>query len=147
MENSLSEQRAGGIVFRRINDRAEYLLVTSNSNKTRWIFPAGHVEIGETYEETALREVGEEAGVSATIICKLGNYHYNWFRDNRKTLIDTHLFLMQYLNTLCLNPEGRQVDFFSYEAILSLNLWEESREFMTKAHRVVSEITPFNSNI
>lgn len=138
--NQPNELRAGGIVFRKLDDRVEYLLVTSNSNKNRWIFPAGHVEIGETYEETALREVGEEAGVSATIICKLGNYHYSWYRDNRKTHIDTHLFLMKYMKTLCMNPEGRQVDFFSYETILNLNLWEESREFMAKAHRVVAEL-------
>jgi 8-oxo-dGTP pyrophosphatase MutT (NUDIX family) len=140
MDNPQCEQRAGGIVFRRVNSRIEYLLITSNSNKNRWIFPAGHVENGETYEETALREVGEEAGVFADIICKLGNYHYSWYRDNRKTIIDTHLFLMQYLKTFCKNPEGRQVDFFSYEAILNLNLWEESRDFMAKAHSLVNEL-------
>lgn len=138
MVNPQNELRAGGIVFRRVHDQVEYLLVTSNSNKNRWIFPAGHVEQGETYEETALREVMEEAGVSASIICKLGNYHYSWYRDNRKTIIDTHLFLMQFLETLVINPEGRQVNFFSYEAVLNLNLWEESREFMEKANRMVS---------
>lgn len=140
MINPQSELRAGGIVFRREHGQVEYLLVTSNSNKNRWIFPAGHVEHGETYEETALREVEEEAGVSAAIICKLGNYHYSWYRDNRKTIIDTHLFLMQYLTTLSINPEGRQVNFFSYDAILNLNLWEESREFMARAQRMVSEL-------
>ncbi len=135
----LKEQRAGGIVFRKMEDRIEYLLITSNSHKSKWIFPAGHVETGETHEETALREVGEEAGMLATIICKLGNYHYCWYRDNRKTIIDTHIFLMQYLKTLQTNPEGRRVNFFSYEVILTLNLWEESREFMKKAHRLINE--------
>lgn len=129
-------------MFRYVYGQPEFLLVTSNSNKNRWIFPAGHVEDGETYEETALREVVEEAGVSAAIICKLGNYHYSWYRDNRKTIIDTHLFLMQYQDTLTSNPEGRQVNFFSYEEILNLNLWEESREFMEKARRMVSELRP-----
>ena len=68
----LVQQRAGGIVFRNENNQIEFLLVTSNSNRNRWIIPAGHVEAGESYQETALREVAEEAGVEAAIFSTLG---------------------------------------------------------------------------
>ena len=141
MNNQQNEQRAGGIVYRRIGPETEYLLVTSNSNKNRWIFPAGHVEPGETHDQTALREVAEEAGVSAVVVAELGNYQYFWYHDNRKVLIDTCIYLMQYIQTTDTHPEGRQVGFFSYEDILKLNLWEESKEFMVKANQVVTKLT------
>lgn len=130
------EQRAGGIVYRRINHQIEYLLVTSNSNKERWIFPAGHVEAGETHEMAALREVGEEAGVTAKIVADCGDFQYYWNRNNQKISLNTHLFIMEYLQTQVINPEGRAVKFFRYEEILKLHLWDESKEIIKKAHEI-----------
>ncbi|MGE5606957.1 MAG: NUDIX domain-containing protein [Bacteroidota bacterium] len=127
------EQRAGGIVFREESNRIEFLLVTSNSNRNRWIIPAGHVEVGETPRETALREVEEEAGVKADILSDLGVLNYVWYRSNQKIMIETHLYLMKYVNTIAVNPEGRQVGFFSFEQTNNLNMWEESRFFLKKA--------------
>jgi 8-oxo-dGTP pyrophosphatase MutT (NUDIX family) len=132
------EQRAGGVVFRRMSDRIEYLLVTSNSNPERWIIPAGHIETGESAATAALREVTEEAGVQARIVTDLGNYQYHWYRNSQKILLDTCLFLMEYEATAVSNPEGRQVQFFLYEVLLKLNLWDESKEIIKKAHRILT---------
>lgn len=134
------EQRAGGIVFRKENDRSEFLLVTSNSNRNRWIIPAGHVEVGETPLETALREVIEESGVEASILCNLGILEYVWYRENRKSLIETHLYLMRYVKTVATNPEGRRVGFFSFEQTKALNMWEESRAFLEKAQELAEKM-------
>ncbi len=141
MSNLPVEHRAGGVVFRKENSRIEFLLVTSNSNRNRWIIPAGHVEVGETFMETALREVVEEAGVEAVVVSDLGNLNYIWYRGNQKNLINTHLYLMKYLKTITINPEGRQVRFFPLEEVFELNLWEESREFLKKAQELAEKIT------
>lgn len=130
------EYRAGGIVRRVHNDIAQYLLVTSNSNRDHWIIPAGHVEEGETPEQAALREVMEEAGVLAQIKLDLGNYRYTWLRDQQRITIDTHLYMMEYLETSIINPEGREVCFFSFDEIETLITWEESKEFLKKAHQL-----------
>ena len=135
MENLSIEQRAGGVIFRKNSGKIEYLLVTSKSNKDKWIFPAGHVEKGETFEMAASREVLEEAGIQAEIICGLGRYQYNWFRNQQKISLDTHMFLMKYLMTVEDSPEGRKVAFFQYEQIQNLDLWEESKYFLSKAHK------------
>ena len=136
----VTEQRAGGVVFRNVARQIEYLLVTSNSNPERWIIPAGHIEAGESPDVAALREVAEEAGVQANIIADLGSYQYQWYRHNRKILLDTHLFIMEYQATLITNPEGRQVKFYPYEALLTLNLWEESKELIKKAHQKCTKL-------
>lgn len=51
---------AGGVVFDR---RGRVLLLQLASGQ--WVFPKGHVELGETQLQAALREVAEEAGVVA----------------------------------------------------------------------------------
>jgi 8-oxo-dGTP pyrophosphatase MutT (NUDIX family) len=137
---NLIEKRAGGIVFRPNNAQYEYLMVTSNSSQNRWIFPAGHVEAGETPEMTASREVMEEAGVIADTVLDLGIFHYYWYRGKQKHMIETNLYLMRYQKTVTTWPEGRQVQFFNLNQILELNIWEESREFLKK---VQSQIETF----
>jgi 8-oxo-dGTP pyrophosphatase MutT (NUDIX family) len=137
----ITEQRAGGVVFRIGTFQIEYLLVTSNSNPDRWIIPAGHIETGETPEEAAFREVCEEAGVRGKVIADLGSYHYHWYRHNQKILLNTHLYLMEYQTTFKPNPEGRQVRFYPYETLLTLNLWDESKNLIKKAHQLCREIS------
>jgi len=139
MHNLPLEKRAGGIVYQYQQQQLKYLLVTSNSNRNRWIFPAGHVEANETLEQTALREVLEEAGVKAAIRSDLGSYQYQWWRETGLVLIETSLFLMEFVETLQLNPEGRKVGFFSTLEILELELWDESHRFFQLAeHKLLN---------
>ena len=53
----------GGIIFRD----GKYLLV-KHKEGGHWDFPKGHMEEGESDEETALREVYEETGLKVEII-------------------------------------------------------------------------------
>ena len=57
---------------RPVDGRHEYLLVRANAPNGAWVFPKGHIEMGETPEGAALREVHEEAGVRAQIETLLG---------------------------------------------------------------------------
>ncbi|XP_028412971.1 bis(5'-nucleosyl)-tetraphosphatase [asymmetrical]-like [Dendronephthya gigantea] len=63
--------RAGGrasglIIFRRIlNHPTEYLLLQASYGSHHWTPPKGHVEEGESDEETAFRETEEEAGITS----------------------------------------------------------------------------------
>ena len=49
-----------------VNEKGEYLVLKHYGG--HWDFPKGHVEHGETEEETALREVFEETGLNADLI-------------------------------------------------------------------------------
>ncbi len=55
------EKSCGALVVRRGTQEAEILLIKHNGG--HWAFPKGHVEVGETEEQTALREVQEETGL------------------------------------------------------------------------------------
>ena len=62
---------AGGVVF---NKRGEVLLIRDRQGY--WVFPKGHVDEGETIEQTALREVEEETGIEARVLGGLSNTYY-----------------------------------------------------------------------
>ncbi len=72
----LYEHSCGAVVFRRINEEYRFLLI-KNRRSNNWGFPKGHMEKGETREETAVREVLEETGLHINILpgfCKDSQY-------------------------------------------------------------------------
>ena len=60
------EKSCGAIVYRKFHGNTEILLIR-HIKSGYWSFPKGHVEEGETEEETAKREIKEETGVDVLI--------------------------------------------------------------------------------
>lgn len=63
--DSLFRKSCGVIPFRRNGEEREYLILLQTNNC--WSFPKGHMEAGETEEQTALRELFEETGLTAKL--------------------------------------------------------------------------------
>ena len=59
-------RRSWHVSFRRNRGEREYLILLQTNNC--WSFPKGHMEAGESEEETALRELREETGLHARLI-------------------------------------------------------------------------------
>ena len=74
------------------------VLVTQHSKHKGWDFPKGHIEVGETSEKAALREVKEETGVKAEIIEKVGQTQYFYWDEGAKVLKTVTFFLMKYIS-------------------------------------------------
>ncbi len=62
----LYEKSCGAIIFYKTKQNTRILLV-KNNNGRYWSFPKGHIEEGETEQETAIREIKEETGLDVTI--------------------------------------------------------------------------------
>ena len=60
------EKSCGAIIYRKFHGNTELLLI-KNQNGGHWSFPKGHVEAGETEEETAVREIKEETGIDVIL--------------------------------------------------------------------------------
>jgi len=71
------------------------VLYKSYRNKYEgWVLPKGTVEAGETFTQTALREVEEETGVKATIIKYIGKSQYTFHVPEDTVNKDVHWYLM-----------------------------------------------------
>lgn len=60
------EKSCGVLPWRMHNGQREFLLVFESFSKC-WSLPKGHMEAGETEPQTALRELGEETGLTAQL--------------------------------------------------------------------------------
>ncbi|ANE43829.1 NUDIX hydrolase [Deinococcus puniceus] len=90
-DNSLAPSSAipgaGGVVF----DALGRVLLVRYRGSGAWAFPKGHVEPGETLEQTAVREVQEETGVRASVVAPL---HVTQYTNDRGEARQIHWFRM-----------------------------------------------------
>jgi 8-oxo-dGTP diphosphatase len=100
------EISAGGVVIKRDGDSISVLLISvttrrgSDTGQKHYAFPkGGNGDHGlETLEETALREVREEGGVTANILEDLGevNYFFSW--EGIQISKAVRYYLMEYIS-------------------------------------------------
>lgn len=62
-----------------------------------WSLPKGHIELGETAEQTAIREVAEETGIRGSVLAALGRIDYWFVTDGRRVHKTVHHYLMRFL--------------------------------------------------
>ena len=81
------EKSCGGIVYRKFHGNTEILLI-KHIKSGYWSFPKGHVEPGETEDQTAIREIKEETDIDAVIE---GDFReivtYSPRKDSRKDVV------------------------------------------------------------
>lgn len=98
--------------------------------------PKGHIEIGETPEQAALREVEEETGIGKLQIVKeLPSTWHCYFENDEWKLKRTYWYLMQTEDTIQPKPQTE-------EGITEIKLIgnEELETFLRETFRSISEI-------
>jgi len=94
IQEIVREPTAGGIVFRHGEKGVEILLI--QDAKDRWTIPKGHIEEGETAQQTARREIGEEAGLKEVdMLGWLGKIHFRYRRIDKLVLMTTQIYLVR----------------------------------------------------
>src|SRR5262249_572154 len=90
---AVDETSAGGVVLDA--EQAHVALIGRLDRRGRllWSLPKGHIEEGETPEQTAVREVAEETGISSKVLRPLGTIDYWFVADNRRIHKTVHHFL------------------------------------------------------
>lgn len=95
------EVSAGGVAF-RVRDDGGVDVAIIRTHEGRWQLPKGWIEDSEPKEETARREVREEAGVDAEVVGPLDRIEY-WFvsrydAEPARVHKSVHFYLLRYLS-------------------------------------------------
>ena len=59
-DQQFPEPTTGGLIF---NAEDKLFLMKSHKWRDKWVVPGGHIELGETIEESLIREVKEETNL------------------------------------------------------------------------------------
>jgi 8-oxo-dGTP pyrophosphatase MutT (NUDIX family) len=62
-----------------------------------WSLPKGHIEVGETAEQAAVREVEEETGIIGRVVAPLGTIDFWFVAEDRRVHKTVHHFLLRAL--------------------------------------------------
>jgi 8-oxo-dGTP pyrophosphatase MutT (NUDIX family) len=92
-DGHVSETSFGGVVVRD----AQLLVITPAGKRVTGL-PKGGPNRGETPEETAVREVREETGITATVREPLGDVRYWYRRGGRRVHKTVHFFLCDFVS-------------------------------------------------
>ena len=87
---------AGGIVVSANRERPALVVGMRRRGRdsVTWTLPKGTPHHGETAEETAIREVGEETGLEVRILERLPSIEYDFAQDGTRIHKTVHYFLM-----------------------------------------------------
>ena len=134
IQEIVREPTAGGIVFRHGKEGGVEILLIQDA-KDRWTIPKGHIEEGETAQQTARREIGEEAGLhEVDMLGWLGKIHFRYRRIDRLVLMTTQIYLVrakgdtnaiqkeEWMNGIKWFPFSEALDLIEYEDIGKLML-------------------------
>ena len=133
----------GGVVI----FRGKILVLYKNyKNKYEgWVLPKGTVEAGEEYKETALREVKEETGVSASIIKYIGKSSYSFNTPQDMVEKDVHWYLMTSDNYYS-KPQREEFfydsGYYKYIEAYHLLKFPNEKEILKQAYEMYLKLFP-----
>lgn len=131
---ALYQKSCGAIVFKREKGENKYLILFQK-NSHSFSFPKGHMEMGESEEETAIREVREETGYDLCLM--------DGFREEIKYKISEikEKMLVLFLSEVFTSPTLQKSEIESFQWVnkeeLKSMLGKPYFSFIEKAERII----------
>lgn len=140
------EKSAGAVIFREKNSKVYYLLLHYPAAKRRpkpyWDLPKGHIEKGETLEETAKREVKEETGLDDIKIIsgfkETIKYFFRW--ENKNIMKFVTFFVAKTKNDKVeISEEHIGFEWLLFEEAIKRATFKNAKEIIRKANNFFLE--------
>jgi len=142
------EISAGGVVVRDTDKGLEVALISVRNGK-RWGLPKGRQEAGESFTETALREVEEETGLKCSVLAGLGTIVFDFNFKNGHTLSlrhkVVHFFLMERSGGDIRGFDRNEVDdcrWFPIKEALAVLSYDDEKRLLVDSEKLFNESRP-----
>jgi 8-oxo-dGTP pyrophosphatase MutT (NUDIX family) len=138
------EVSAGGLV--QSDSDPELVALISHKNRggrADWCIPKGHVEAGEDLADTAVREIGEETGITAEVVEKLGEITYSFKIGQQRIKKTVHHYLLRQTGgelSSEMDPTGEVIEakWFKLSELESVLAHENERKVAQRALELLS---------
>jgi diadenosine hexaphosphate hydrolase (ATP-forming) len=142
IQEIVREPTSGGIIFRRDKDGAVEILLIQDG-KDRWTIPKGHIEEGETAQQTTRREIAEEAGLkNVEILGWLGKIHFRYRRVDKLVLMTTQIYLVRAIgdtNSITKEEWMHDIRWFKFHEALEMIEYEDIGKLMLLAMKRIRQ--------
>ncbi len=126
----LAPLRSAGAVAYRRGQKGTRILLVHRPKYDDWSLPKGHLEEGESYEDAAVRELDEEAGVSGELGALVGTIGY---RVHRRPKAVRYWLVEAESTRFRPNSEVDEVAWVSPKAALKLSSYDDDRSVIATA--------------
>jgi len=134
------EKSCGALIFRAEGGTRLYLLLHYAGG--HWDFPKGHVEKGESEEQTARREIAEETGIAALEFLPgfREEISYSFRHGNGEMAQKAVAFFLARTNEKLVRLSGEHIGFewLPYGAARKKATYENARTLLEKAEKRLS---------
>ena len=135
---------AGGIVV-CVVDKTPQIALVREENYSEYILPKGRQENGETLEEAARREIGEEAGIQDLVLLgDLGKLERLNFRKTSWKITHYFLFITDQRTPAPSDPDHEYVcEWFPLDALPTM-FWKEQQDLiLTKREEIETRLDTY----
>lgn len=146
---TVDETSAGGLVVDAAREHAVLIGRLDRHGKLLWSLPKGHIEDGETVEQTALREVKEETGISARVLLPLGTIDYWFVAERRRVHKTVHHFLLEAVGGELSDEdvEVTEVAWVPVEQLENRLAYTDERALVRKARELFADEEPATEGV
>ena len=132
----------GIVLYHNFPRSRKYLLVKQSQG--HWGFPKGHIESGEKFINTAIRELKEETGIKKITFLRkkiLFRDNYSFNNTNAKIIKIVDYFLAESLVTKVKidNDEIINYKWVTYDKAFEKITFKESKKILKQANKYISE--------
>ncbi len=128
----LYESSCGAVIFRKTEEGRKFLLIR-NKRSAHWGFPKGHIEPGESEEDTAIREVYEETGLNINIIPGFVKKSEYTIQGKIEKSVSIFLAETDEVDYKLQEEEIEECGWFCYEEALRILNYENDKLILTEA--------------
>lgn len=129
------EKSCGAVVFTREGGTVKYVIIRSTEGI--YGYPKGHMEPGETEEQTALREIKEETGLDVTLLPGFRTEDSHALVREGRPDVTKHIayFLAEYTGQALRAQAGEvsEIRLMTFDEAMAAFQFESSRRILQEA--------------